>query len=53
MSLRKSPKARFWAVGDSDIAAAVDSKVPESTKTATVFWVNVLNIFVKIWCATA
>ena len=38
-------KARFLAVSDSDIAAAVDAKVWQSTKTATAFWVNIFRHF--------
>ena len=40
-------KARFLAVSDFDIAAAVDAKVPLSTKTAVLY--NVMFLFLTFF----
>ena len=38
-------KRRFCIVSDGDVAKAEEARVPNSTKTATAFWVRVLKAF--------
>ena len=38
-------KARFAVVNNPDIGNGVEAKVPGSTKTATLFWMNVFKEF--------